>query len=170
MRTCLMTFVWILVFCAPRSALAEPLDSDTLRVEKSWHFFWGIRNKIISGDEELFTLGKFPSRAPAALFEERSVDASQLYLKYRRLESSSSWMAIGGMTLFSIGIVVGLDTEHEDLGGGLILGSLAVMLGSMVVSTIADMKLRESVAVYNRSEKTDRAHQPLLPAGSKRRK
>lgn len=174
-KSLLTTFVLIVTSIPPRFVLAEPLDSDTLRVEKSWHLLWGYRDKIVSGDETLFILGMFPSREPASLFEQRSVDASELYLKYHQMQSRSSWVLLGGTTILFIGaITLGTSGNDQDLkadiGAGVFLGGLAVILGSMVVGTIADRTLLKSVAVYNRSLRTAPAYPSLRPTPSERRR
>jgi hypothetical protein len=142
---------------ASGSLYAQTESDSTLTVSTSWRFLSGLQKEIHVGGSEkpLFSLGMFPSRAPAVFLARRSTEASDLYLKYRAKRISSGILAAGGGVVVMVGLfsggLVNYDSEDGNEGMGLIIGGTVVVLAALVLQKFGDRNLSESVRRYNKT-------------------
>jgi hypothetical protein len=136
--------IWTL---SPSTARCGTAEYDSLALRLHYGYF---KAKLVAGKNGTETL-KISSKETAELFRQRSPEAVTFYEKYRSTQRKAGrfgWLTLG----FSIGAIVAYsqDTHSGDnLGTGLLLGSLASLMTASAISTHAQDYLSQAVWTYN---------------------
>ena len=150
MRLTLHALIVILALgLCPDRGVAQAVSDSTLSL-KSSRTFWGPRTKILMGanEQELYSLGNFPSGAPAELLKTRSAEASQLYLRYQTKQSVSTLLYM----VAGIGLIVGFahEAQENETEAWVSLGISGVSIVSgLILKSSGKKDLQESVQIYN---------------------
>jgi hypothetical protein len=154
MRTSRMlsgVFGLVLTLAVSPAAFAQAqYDASALRVKAG---FWST--KLVAGADEhkVCSLGSFPSRAPADLMQERSPEAANLYLTYRRRQTAGELLTWAG-ALMSLGAVFAADSNGASRDGvviGLLAGTAVCEIAGIVIVVYAKDYLSRAVWTYNRT-------------------